>query len=90
MDVHYVDAATGEPRTISTQDLAGGTLSASTAAWSATTWGMVNLAKYKLSVDTPTPIKQDTAVLVTLFVASRSATVNDVLFVDPDPTFSAP
>lgn len=90
MDVHYVDATTGEPRTISTQDLAGGTLSASTAAWSATTWGMVNLAKYKLSVNTPTPIKQDTAVLVTLFVASRSATVNDVLFVDPDPTFSAP
>lgn len=90
MVVQYVDATTGLPKTLSTRDVEGGPLDSSAAAWSATTWGMVNLAKYKLAIDTPTPIKQDTAVLVTLFVASRSATVNDVLFVDPDPTFSAP
>lgn len=90
MVVQYIDAATGLPATLSTRDMAGGTLDTSTANWSATTWGVVTLAKYKLSVVTPTAIKQDTAVIVSLFVASRSATVNDVLFVDPDPTFSAP
>lgn len=88
--IQYIDATTGLPKTISTRDMAGGTLDTSTANWSATTWGVVTLAKYKLSVVTPTAIKQDTAVIVSLFVAPRSATVNDVLFVDPDPTFSAP
>lgn len=88
--IQYIDATTGLPKTVSTRDMAGGTLNTSTAAWSATTWGVVTLAKYKLSVVTPTAVKQDTAVIVSLFVAARSATVNDVLFVDPDPTFSAP
>jgi hypothetical protein len=88
--IQYIDATTGLPKTVSTRDMAGGTLSTSTAAWSATTWGVVTLDKYKLSAVTPTSIKQDTAVIVSLFVAPRSATVNDVLFVDPDPTFSAP
>lgn len=88
--VQYTDDATGQLRSLSSRDLAGGALDVSTAAWSATTWGLVSLNKRKLSVTTPTAIRQDTAVLVTLFVAPRSATVNDVMFVCPDPVFSTP
>lgn len=88
--VQYTDDATGQLRSLSSRDLAGGALEVSTAAWSATTWGVVGLNKRKLSVTTPTAIKQDTPVLVMLFVAPRSATVNDVMFVCPDPVFSTP
>ena len=88
--VQYIDDTTGLPRNLSTRDIAGGTLSTSTADWTAITWGLVAFGKYKLTITTPTAIKQDTPVLVTLFVSNRSATVNDVLFVDPDPTFTAP
>lgn len=86
--VQYIDNATGLPVSITTRTMVGGALDTSTAAWSATTWGVVSLSKYKLAVTTPTAIKQDTAVLTTLVVMPRAATVNDVLFVDPDPTFS--
>lgn len=61
-----------------------GSLDDSTAPWSATVWGMISLVKKKLSVTTQYAIKQDSVITVTLFGYAKSASVNDILFVDPD------
>ncbi len=82
--VDYIDDATGLPKHISTRDFAGGALDSSTANWSATTWGMVTLLKRKIEIATPTAIKPDTLVTVTLWGIEKSATANDIYFVDPD------
>lgn len=84
MTVEYIDNATGLPKHVDTRDFAAPALDASTANWSATTWGMVNFSKRKLSVTTPTSIKPNTLVTVTLFGVVKSATADDIYFVDPD------
>lgn len=80
----YVDNSTGAVTTISTQDNAGGALDASTAAWSATTYGAVSFDKRKLEVTTPTAIKQDSVVRVTLFWgATMVMSGQDIAIIDP-------
>ena len=63
---------------------AGGALDSSAANWSATVWGVVTLVKRKLEITTPTSIKQDTPITVTLWGYDKSATANDIYFVGPD------
>lgn len=81
MAVAYTDSS-GIPRCENTRGF--GNLDASTAPWSATVWGMISLVKKKLSVTTQYPIKQDSVITVTLMGYAKSASTNDVLFVDPD------
>lgn len=81
MTVSYTDSS-GIPRSENTRGF--GSLDASTAPWSATVWGMISLVKKKLSVTTQYAIKQDSVITVTLFGYAKSASVNDILFVDPD------
>lgn len=83
MTVEYIDDATGLPKHIDTRDFSGSALDASTANWSATTWGMVAFNKRKFEITTPTSIKPGTLVTVALFGTVKSATANDILFVDP-------
>ena len=83
MTVEYIDNATGLPKHLNTRDFSDSALDASTANWSATTWGMVAFNKRKFSVTTPTAIKPGTLITVTLFGTVKSATENDILFVDP-------
>ena len=82
--ISYTDDTTGLPKCVTTRDHAAGSLTDSTANWSATVWGMVTLLKKKLSITTPTAIKQNTPIIVTLFGTLASATANDIYFVDPD------
>lgn len=86
--IEYVDATTGVTRHLSTKDFSGAASDASTAAWSSTTWGMISFNKIKLSVTTPTTIKQDTLISVMVMGTLKSVSVNDVLFIDPDFTVS--
>lgn len=62
----------------------GTALATSTAAWSATTYGAISLLKRKISITTPSAIKQDTQVTLRLSVAAKSASANDLLFTCPD------
>lgn len=82
--VDYTDDATGLPKHISTQDFTAGALDTSTAAWTATVWGLVTLLKRKFEITTPTAIKPNTPITVTLQGTLKSVTANDIYFVDPD------
>lgn len=81
MTVSYTDS-NGIPRSENTRGF--GSLDDSTAPWSATVWGMISLVKKKLSVTTQYPIKRDSVITVTLFGYAKSASTNDIYFVDPD------
>lgn len=85
IDVSYIDDATGAPVSLSTRAENGAALTASTASWSATTWGPVGFDKKKISVTTPTAIRQDTAVTVAFCCSAASASANDILMICPDP-----
>lgn len=61
-----------------------GTLDTDDAGWSAVVWGSVSFNKYKLTVTTAYSIKQDSVITVNLFGFLKSATTNDIYFVDPD------
>lgn len=84
ISVTYVEDSTGLTRTISSIDYGGGSLTSSTAPWSATVWGLVSFDKYKLQVTTPTAVKKDTLVQVTFFSGISGTNEQDILFVDPD------
>lgn len=86
--IQYTSDATGLKVHQSSQLFDDTALSASTAGWSATTYGATAFDKYKLSLTTLDAVKQDTEVIVTLFSGVRSVTQFDLLFVCPDPTFS--
>jgi hypothetical protein len=91
LEVTYVDDATGVPKTVSSQNkvTTPAPLTTSTANWlPSATWGTITFNKNKISVTTPTSIKQDTAVVVTLNIGVKSASSLDILFVDPDPQVS--
>lgn len=90
MVVSYIDNTTGLPVNITTRVESGGALDASTAAWSATSWGAVGLDKYKLELTTPSSIKQDTSVVVGFYCSSISSSANDIFIVCPDPQLSTP
>jgi hypothetical protein len=91
MEVTYVDDATGFPKTVSSRNTLASPapLAISTATWlPSATWGSITFNKNKVSVTTPTAIKQDTTVVVTLNIGVKSASSLDILFVDPDPQVS--
>ena len=89
MSVQYIDDTTGLPKWITTL-APSGNLDSSSAGWTTTAWGLVKFVKRKLSVTTPTTIKQNTPILVTLFGILKSATANDILFIDPDFSLTTP
>lgn len=84
LDVEYIDDATGLSRHLTTRDIAMGALATSTADWSATVWGAITLLKKKLAVTTPTAVKQNTPITVTIWGTLASASANDIYFIDPD------
>lgn len=86
IDVIYVDSTTGLPVYISSRTDNGGSLDTSTVTWSIDppTWGEVSFNKRKISVTTPTAIKQNTSVIVNLGCTVKSATMLDIMFVCPD------
>jgi hypothetical protein len=91
LEVTYVDDATGLPKTISSRNrlTTPAPLATSNANWlPSATWGSITFNKKKISVTTPTAIKQDTAVIVTLNIGVKSASSLDIFFVDPDPQIS--
>ncbi len=82
--VDYTDDATGLPVSVSTQDPSGTALDASTAAWSSTTYGATAYNKRKMTVTTPTAIKPNTLVTVTICCTARAASASDTLIICPD------
>lgn len=82
--VEYTDNATGAAMHASTRDWTGAALDASTANWSAVVWGAVSFNRRKLELSTPTAIKPNTPITVTLWGLVASASANDIYFVDPD------
>lgn len=82
--VEYTDDATGINKHLSTLDISAAALSSSSANWSATVWGAITLLKRKLEIATPTSVKQNTMIIVTLWGTLASASANDIYFVDPD------
>jgi hypothetical protein len=88
IDVSYIDHTTGDSKFVTSRLLTATALDTSTAGWSSTSWGLVTFDKRKLSVTTPTSIKQDTPVIVTLRGTKASVGVGDILFVCPDVQLS--
>ncbi len=91
--VSFTDDSTGAQVIQTTRAFTGANLAASTnPGWSATTYGASSFSRYKLEVTTTSSIKQDTPVLVSLFVIPRavSAAPLDIIMVCPDPVLSTP
>lgn len=86
INVSYIDDTTGAVVTLSTLDPTSvADLDSSSAAWSATTWGAIALTKKKLTITTPTTVKQDTLIGVTFNTSALGSSASDVIFVCPDP-----
>ena len=87
INLAYVDSASGQRRSMTTFNTDGTLVETSTALWSATTYGSVAFSRYRLRLTTPTAIKKDSEIFVTLDIfVSGVSQVNDILFVDPDIT----
>lgn len=83
IELIYIDNATGDHKHVSSSVFAGSALASSAAAWSATTYGAISFDKKSISITTPTAVKQDSAIICTLFISAPSVSANDILFVDP-------
>ena len=86
IEVTYTNS-NGSIKTVSSK--ANGALDTSQAVWSSTSYGPNSYSKYKMSVTTPTAIKQNTLVRVAMY--STKPAINppdgldgDFYFVDPD------
>ena len=84
LEVEYIDDTAGVRKHIDTRTINGSPLAASTAPWSATTYGAVNLLKRQIQVTTPTAVKKDTLVIATLRSFVNATSANDLMFVCPD------
>lgn len=82
--VSYVDAATSSRQSLSSRDYLAEGLSSSSAGWSATSYGPVIFTKAKISLQTPSSIKTDTLIIVTLSIEFKAASANDLMVVCPD------
>lgn len=82
ISISYMDTD-GNIQFIDSYDPDGAALTASSAGWSATTWGGRNWTPYEFSVVTPTAIKAETE--VSLIFRLHSAVANDTLGVIIDP-----
>ncbi len=83
IDVYYVDNSTGLIKCETTKALSGN-LVASTAGWSATTYGARSYNKFKLEITTAASIKQYSDITVIFRSAFTFPNVNDYYFIDPD------
>ena len=94
MTVDYIDNATGLKKSLNTRDYLAAALDASTANWTATTYGAASLLKRKLSVVTPTAIKPNTPITVVLWstvkAASTTDELGDIMFLDPEFSVNVP
>lgn len=94
MTVDYIDNVTGLKKSLNTRDYLAGALDASTANWTATTYGAASLLKRKLSVVTPTAIKPNTPITVVLWstvkAASTTDELGDIMFLDPEFSVNVP
>lgn len=88
MVVGYTDSTTGNKTYLSTKIPSADAIDEVSAAWSSATYGATLFTKHSLSVTTPGNIKQDTEITVSLLIAVRSGSVNDILFIDPDFTLT--
>lgn len=84
----YIDDTTGVLKTLHTMDITAGALESSDADWSATVYGAKTYDKYKISVETPTAIKQNTDIIVEVKMAVCAPSITDFYFLDPDFTVS--
>ena len=84
--VAYIDDATDLVRYATSQAsmYIPAPLDASTAGWSATTWGATQLTKKRISVQTPTAIKKDTAITVSLWSEISVDSELKIMFACPD------
>ncbi len=85
LELFYVDSTTGSIKSVSSADFSSTTaLDASTAAWSTTTYGSTLFDKVKITLTTPTAIKQDTMITGVLSWSVPSNSSIDFVFVDPE------
>lgn len=91
LEVHYVEDSGGLPRVVTTMAIdATSALDSSGVTWlPSNSWGAVSCTPRKISVVTPSAIKQDTNVMVVLRGIAASSTVNDVIFADPHVKLTA-
>lgn len=88
INVSYVDAATGSMKYLTSREPTAIALDSSSASWSSLSYGPTALSRYKLSVTTPTAIKKDTVVSVTVSGSKKQASAFDLIFVCPDPVLT--
>lgn len=84
VDVHYIDDTTGLSTYVSSKTNASDALDASTANWTATTYGAFSFVKRKLTMTTPSAIRQDTMVHIVFRTAIKSASAGGIFFVNPE------
>lgn len=84
MDIVYVEEATGITRAVTTRGSVA--VATSTAGWSATVYGSENYGRYKLSLLTPSAVRQNTDVSVRVWStkAPQVSAETCFYFVDPD------
>jgi len=82
----YTDDTTGDLKSVSTFNALAAALATSSANWlpDPPTYGAASYSKKKLSITTPTSIKQDTVVSVTLFISTGGPNIDDSVIVCPD------
>lgn len=84
MEVMYVQDSDGAVRRLTTRAETVTALAAGpSSAWSASTYGSVSLVPKKLSITTPTAIRQDSVVQCVLCSNYGSAVASQIFFVDP-------
>lgn len=87
VNISYIDATTSAAMAVSTRSYSADALASSSVAdWSAEVWGVISFNKHKISVDTPTTVKQNTIVTMTLNMTCGNTNASAVYFVDPDFT----
>jgi hypothetical protein len=84
VDLIYTDSATGLPSYVTSRDSAAGALDSSTASWTTTTYGAVNLVKKQITLTTPTSVKQDSLISVFLQGYCNAVSAKGIYFVCPD------
>lgn len=85
VSVGYVDATTGDLKRVTTLNEFNPTLlTVSVAAWSSAVYGPTNFSKRKIVAQTPTSVKNNTDISITLTVVRRAPSTQAVIFTDPD------
>lgn len=82
--VSYVDATTSDEKIAVSRVLGGGALDSSTASWTFTSYGAVSFDKKKITVQTPTSVKQNSVIEVCLVVETPANSTTKLLIVCPD------